>query len=104
MRLSTGAFEEMFPEVDHLRFRSRLPNATDTDALPVRAARRSPEMLPVIRPDNGSSGREVPDLRRSLFKLFAARGAFVTGFMLAQRARIRAAIQETTRQLFVRRA
>ena len=44
----------------------RQPNATDTGALLVRAAHRSPEMLPVIRPDNGSSGLEVPDLLRSL--------------------------------------
>ena len=66
MRLSTGAFEETFPEGDHRRFPSRLPNATDTGALQVRAGRRSPEMLPVIRADNASSGREVPDLLRSL--------------------------------------
>src|SRR5579883_3422775 len=66
MRLSNGAFEETFPEGDHRRFPSRSPNATDTAALPVRAERRAPEMLPVIRPDNGSSEREVPDLPRSL--------------------------------------
>ena len=66
MRLSTGAFEETFPEVDHRRFRSRLPNATDTGALPAPGARRSPGMLPVIVPDSGSSGCEVPDLLRSL--------------------------------------
>src|SRR5689334_21326376 len=97
MRLSTGAFEEMFLEANHRRFRSRLPSATDIGVLQLRAAHRSPEMLPAIRPDSGSSGREVPDLRHALFKLFAARGAFVTGFMLAQRARIRGAIQESTR-------
>jgi hypothetical protein len=45
---------------------SRLPNAKDSGALPVRAGRRSLEMLPAIRPDNGSSWREVPDLPRSL--------------------------------------
>ena len=65
-RLSTGAFAETFPEVDHRRCRSRLPNAKDTGALPVRVERRSPEMLPIIRPDNGSSGHEAPDLLRSL--------------------------------------
>ena len=80
MRLLTGAFEEKFLEADHRRFLSRLPNATDTGALPMRAARRSPEMLPGIRSDTGSSGREVPALRRSLFTRFAARDAFVTGF------------------------
>ena len=67
MRLSTGAFEEMFPEADHRRFPSRLPNATDTGALPARVERRSPGMIPAIRPDNGSSEREVPDLPRPLF-------------------------------------
>ena len=66
MRLATGAFEETFPEADHLRFRSRPPSATGTGALPVRAARISPEMLPVIRPDKASSERAVPDLPRSL--------------------------------------
>src|SRR5215471_2942352 len=81
MRLSTGAFEETFPEGDRPRFRSRMPNATGTGAHPARAPRRSPETLPVIRPDNGSSGREVPDLLRSLLNLFAERGAFVTGFL-----------------------
>src|SRR5215472_7561978 len=77
MRLSTGAFEETFPEADHRRCRSRLPNATGTGALPERAAHRAPQMPPVIRPGNGSSGRGVADLLRSLL-LFAARGAFVT--------------------------
>src|SRR5215471_12538649 len=77
MRLSTGAFEETFPEADHRRCRSRLPNATGTGALQEPAAHRAPQMPPVIRPGNGSSGREVADLPRSLL-LFAARGAFVT--------------------------
>src|SRR6185312_12638219 len=66
MRLSPGASAGTFPEVDHRRFPNRLPSETDTEALPVRAGRRSPEMLPVIRLDNGSSGREVPYLLRSL--------------------------------------
>src|SRR5215471_19229140 len=79
--LSTGAFEETSPEAGHLRCQSGLPNAIDTGAVRVRAARRSPEMPAVIRPDSGSSGCEVVHLLRSLSNLFAARGEFVTGFM-----------------------
>jgi hypothetical protein len=36
-------------------------------------------MLPAIRPDNGSSTREVGHLLRSLIRLFAGRNRFVTG-------------------------
>ncbi len=78
-RPSTGASEETSPAANRPRCPSRPRDGTGTAALRLRVARRSPETLPAIRPDNGSSTREVGLLLRSLLGLFAGRDRFVTG-------------------------
>ena len=70
--------KKCLPAANRRRSASRQRDVTSTAAPRPRAARRFPEMLPAIRPDSGSSRREVVLLLRSLLELFAGCSRFVT--------------------------
>jgi hypothetical protein len=77
--LSVGFWDHADDDFGGLRGQRRL--SVEHEAGARKQVNSSKQMPPAIRPDIGSSEREVVLLLRSLLELFAGRGRFVTGFI-----------------------